>query len=70
MVDLGKLKGEQETLFMLVRQIPEAVRAPFQPLKVQAWTHSRLRNEVGYKSEYSLEQGVTEYYAWIRRING
>lgn len=32
--------------------------------------HSRLKNEVGYKSEYSLEQGVTEYYDWIRRING
>lgn len=71
-VTSGSYRTIPEIIETIAEQVGESVKMEIGPGLIMprgpSLDHSRLRDELGYKPQYSLEQGVVEYHSWIKQI--
>lgn len=69
-VTSGSWRSIPEIIETIAEQIGVRVKMEIGPGLIMprgpSLDHSRLRDELGYKPAFSLEQGVAEYYDWIK----
>ena len=74
-VSSGRPTTNQQILDAVRAVIPEfeveipAGHGPGSPAEVPYLDQSRIREEVGYEPQYSVESGIADYIAWLRAGN-